>query len=31
MIPIFYKLDKFPNIPDLSRPYLGNTEEFDDE
>ena len=32
MIPfIFSKLDKFPNFPDIHRPYPGNSEEFDDE
>ena len=25
------KLDRFPNFPDISRPYPDNTEEFDDE
>ena len=25
------KLDKFPNFPDIHRPYADNSEEFDDE
>ena len=31
MTPIFFKLDKFPDFPDLPRPHPDNEEEFDDE
>ena len=31
MIPFFFKLDKFPDFPDLPRPYPDNEGDFDDE
>ena len=31
MTPIFSKFDKFPDLPDITRPYPDNEEDFDDE
>jgi len=31
MTPIFYKLDKFSDFPDISRPYPDYDEDFDDD
>ena len=31
MIPFFYKFDKFPDFPDISRPYPDNGDESGDE
>jgi len=31
MISFFYILDKFPDFPDLPRPFPDNDEDFDDE